>query len=186
MIIPDSILKSVEKKPTDNDKIYAAEDMYKRLKLVVNEDIPYFNFDMATLANSLELYYKGYLEASGLNLDRHLMNESHSLSSLFTEISTRIEPPADVSSPSASRDMRMFLKNLSALYIDARYNNAQISFDEFKKCFQFLTSQRNYVMGRLDPSRAWDKVNNNIFESNKLSNNIPVYEPSDMAREYMD
>ena len=176
MYIPDSILKNIEKKPTDNDYIYTAEDMYKDI-MSKNEDT-YKNFHMAVLANALELYYKGVLEASGLNVDRMLIEESHNLYRLYSEISTRIQPLTNESTMGEKRELREYLRNLSTLYIDARYHNAQTSYEDFDKCRQFLDNQRSRCMSLLDPSMEWNKP-----RIKPEPNNLPIssYEPSKEA-----
>ena len=44
MYIPDSVIKNLETRPTDNDYIYAAEDMYEDLMSRTEEN--YKNFHM--------------------------------------------------------------------------------------------------------------------------------------------
>lgn len=176
MYIPDSVIKNLETRPTDNDYIYAAEDMYEDLMSRTEEN--YKNYHMAVLANTLELYYKGVLQASGLSVDEHLMKKSHSLNTLYREISDRIQPLNNLQTESEKRDMRHFLFELSALYTDARYHYAQTSYEEFDKSRQFLSDQRKRCMTMLDPSMEWDKV-----KAKAETNNLPVvkYEPSSDA-----
>lgn len=178
MYIPESVLKNMERKPTDNDFIYGAEEMYE--DIMSRDENTYRNYHMAVLANTLEMYYKGVLSASGLNLDEHLMKESHSLAALNEEISTRIQPLNNATTTGDKKALREYLHTLSALYIDARYHHAQTSFDDFDKCRQFLTDQRRRCMSLLDPSMEWDKPRAKT-ESNKLP--IAPYEPSQEARE---
>lgn len=177
MYIPDSVLKTIEKKPTDNDYIYGAEQMFKRLSSITEES--YLCIDMSMLANTLELYYKGVLEASGLNIDPYLMEESHSLSRLYAEVSSRITPLGNESSRDEQREKNNFLKNISALYIDARYHNAYTSYEDFCKCRIFLNDQRERCMTLLDPSKAWNKEIK-IIENNKLPHK--EYVPTDDAK----
>ncbi len=181
MHIPDSVMKNIEKKPTDNELIYAAEDMYEDLCSKTEET--YKNFHMSVLANALELYYKGVLKASGLSVDDYIMNESHSLNVLYSEISSRIRPLGNESTRGEVRDMKEYLRNLSSLYIDARYHNAQTSYEDFNKCRTFLENQRRRCMSMLDPSMAWDKP-----AVKKEANNLPIapYEPSEDAKERID
>lgn len=177
MYIPDNILKCVQKLPTDNDKIYGAEQMYARLSSITRET--YLDIDMAMVANCLELYYKGVLEASGLSVDPMLLNKSHSLNRLYQEITNRIIPLGNEKTPSEIRDMNMFLSDLSCLYIDARYHNAQTPFEDFEKCRAFVSAQREKCMSLLDPSRAWDKASGT--REGNAAFPLASYEPSEDA-----
>lgn len=176
MIIPDSVLNKIEKKPIDNEKIYVAEEMYEDLMSRTKETYRYYQ--MAVLANTLELYYKGLLDASGLIVSEHLMKESHDLCALNSEISSRIQDINNCKSQGEERSLRSYLRELSGLYIDARYHNAQTSFEDFDKCRQYLTIQREKCMSLLDPSRSWDKP-----PIKYESNNLPCkdYKPSEDA-----
>ena len=60
--------------------------MWKRLNDVKNKKVDFIDPDMSMLANTLELYYKGMLEASGLEINDHLLNETHNLYTLYSEI----------------------------------------------------------------------------------------------------
>ncbi|MBR3517932.1 MAG: hypothetical protein IKN07_01800 [Lachnospiraceae bacterium] len=173
MIIPDSVLNQLQRKPTDNSKIYVAEDMFDDLESKTEQT--YKNYHMSILANDLELYYKGVLEASGLNVAESLMKESHDLYRLHSEISTRIQPLDVCNSRSEEHALKQFLRDISALYIDARYDYAQTSYDDFCKCRKYLEIQRDKCMSLLDPSRAWDKPKP-VMEKNNLP--VKPYEPS--------
>ena len=182
MIIPDSVINQLQKKPTDNEKIYVAEDMYEDIMSKTRDT--YKNYHMSVLANALELYYKGVLEASGLQVDPYLMKKSHSLHTLHAEIESRIGVMLDVcNSKSEERALHQFLVDLSSLYIDARYHFAQTSYEDFCKCRTYLEHQRDKCMSLLDPSRAWDKPKPVIEK-----NNLPVkpYNPSREALESLE
>lgn len=157
MIIPSAVLNAVTKLPTDNDFIYGAEALYTRMKDVEAGVCSYICPDMATLANMVEMYYKGMLASSGLKVDSYLLEKTHSLSALHSEISTRIVELSPGLSKTDRYSTRKFLDDLSAMYIDARYHNAQPTFEEFKACFAWAKKQREIIMSTLDPERSWDK-----------------------------
>lgn len=171
MYIPDSVLKNIEKKPTDNDYIYGAEQMYKRLSSITEET--YLDIDMSMLANALEMYYKGVLDASGLNIDSYLM-KTHSLNELYREISVRISPLGNETTENDKRELRHYLNDLTALYVDARYHYAQTPYEDFDKNRLFLSNQRERCMTMLDPSKSWE------VSVKREKNNLPLkkYEPS--------
>ncbi len=179
MFIPESVLESVEKRPIDNDYIYGAEEMYD--DLTSRDQNTYKNFHMSILANALEMYYKGVLQASGLQISDYVMS-SHNLYPLYSEIATRISPLGNETTPQEKRDVRTFLNNLTHLYIDAKYHHAQISYEDFQKCRTFLTNQRERCMSLLDPTRSWD------VKKKTEPNNLPKapYKPSEDAMEMTD
>ena len=92
MLIPESIIKATPKDPTNNEFFHNANMMWKRLELIRNDEVPFLDFDMATLANAIELYYKGFIKASGTNVPKSLMEESHSLVRLTEQIEAQIMP----------------------------------------------------------------------------------------------
>lgn len=179
MFIPESVLQSVEKRPIDNDYIYGAEEMYD--DLMSRDQNTYKNFHMSILANALEMYYKGVLQASGLIVPENMM-KNHHLAVLYDEISSRITPLGNETTTQEKREVRLFLNNLSHLYIDAKYHHAQTSYEDFQKCRLFLSNQRERCMSLLDPTRSWDT-------KKKIEpNNLPKtpYEPSEDAKEITD
>ncbi len=181
MYIPEKVLNKIEKRHTDNDKIYVAEDMYNDIMSDTKET--YKSYHMSVLANALELYYKGVLEESGLNIADSLMNESHDLYRLNSEISSRIQELDVCDTKSDERALRYFLRDLSALYIDSRYHFAQTSYEDFCKCRDYLKIQRDKCMSLLDPSRKWDKQKQ-IIEANNLS--TKSYTPSEEAKNFIE
>lgn len=167
MLIPDSVMKAIPNKPADNNFIYSATDMWKRLEEIADGKVQFQNFDMALLANCVELYYKGMLQSSGLKVSEHLMQNSHSLYALHNEIENRIMSLTGTLTIGERRDYNNFLKDLSDMYISTRYNNVQVTFDEFKKCLNWARAQRDTVMNTLDPTGEWKK------KFIKEENNLP-------------
>lgn len=89
MNIPSSIRNSLTKGPMDNQYFYNGSEMWERLCDVRDKKIPFIRQDMAMLANVIELYYKGLIQSSGIKVDPHLLNTSHSLLALLLKL--RIE-----------------------------------------------------------------------------------------------
>ena len=156
MVIPSNVMKSIEKKPTDNNFIYGAEMLYKRLSDVIAGKVEYCFYDMATAANCLEMYYKGMLEASGCNVSPTVMYESHNLKELYNLVCIECIPLTPNADIQTQRDIGRFLKELSAEYINARYNASCPLESEFKGVMEFITSHREKIMSTLDPDRSWD------------------------------
>lgn len=155
MIIPDSVVKSIPSKPIDNNFIYCAMDMWERIEEISEGKVKFQNFDMALLANCMELFYKGLLQSSGLKVSEHLMNNSHSLYTLHNEIENRIMSLSGTMTIQERRDYNNFLKDLSDMYISTRYSYEQSSLEEFQKCVIWARNQRDIIMNTLDPTKEW-------------------------------
>lgn len=153
MIIPDCIKNAVTKLPTDNDYFYGADMIWSRLEKVRNNQIDYIPYDMATLSNCLEMYYKGIIEASGIIISEHTMKESHYLPELFSQVNERIVPLIPNMDRTQDREVRIFLKNVSEMYISTRYKNAQPSFDDFCAVYDFVEKQRELIFNTLLPPK---------------------------------
>lgn len=158
MNIPSCILNSINKDIMDNNFFYGAEQMWQRLTDVKNKKVQYFDIDMSMLANCIECYYKGFLEASGVTVPEHIMKEGHNLLRLTDEIESRICPLQYNMTKSEDRDRRNFLWDLSHKYIDCRYNHEQVSFEDFLKCYNWVNKQRDLIFNTLKPKL------NNIYE----------------------
>lgn len=157
MLIPDSIIKATPKDPTNNEFFHNADMMWKRLKLIRNDEIPFLDFDMATLANAIELYYKGFIKASGTNVPKSLMEESHSLVRLTEQIEAQIMPLSAPLSRSEERDRRNFLFDLQNMYIDARYRYVDVDKRDFNHCFDWAEKQKNLILETLKPKEVQRK-----------------------------
>lgn len=162
MNIPNSIKNSVVKSPLDRVEFYNAEEMWARLQFVKEQKVPFIKQDMATLANTVELYYKGLIKASGIKVSEHLMCESHSLYALTNEIENRIMPLSAPLSRTEERDRRNFLMDLSSMYIDARYRSVDVDFEEFKTCMDWAENQIRLIRESLLPPKneepSWDEL----------------------------
>ena len=162
MNIPNSIKNAVTKSPMDRTEFYNAEEMWNRLCIVKAEKVPFIKQDMAMLANTVELYYKGLILASGIKVSDHLMCESHSLYALTNEIENRIMPLSAPLSRTEERDRRNFLMDLSSMYIDARYRSVDVDFDEFKTCMEWAENQIRLIKESLLPPKneepSWDEL----------------------------
>lgn len=149
--IPSCITNAIHKDVMDNNFFYGAEQMWQRLTDVKEGKVPYLNIDMALLANFMECYYKGFLLASGVNVPAHIMNESHSLVRLTEEIESRICPLQYNMSKTEERDRRNFLFDLGSKYIDCRYNNEQVSKEDFLQCYEWAKKQKELIHNILKP-----------------------------------
>jgi len=167
MIIPDSVIAAVPKSPLANDFIYGANKMWERLTLVHDGTIPYLAYDMATLANAVEMYYKGFIEVSGgealEKASKNLMENSHSLIALTKHIEEYITYLSSDRSYSARDERFKFLKNLSSAYLDGRYHmfaiEANVSKEDFDKCFEWASKQRQFILDMiLPPTKDQDKI----------------------------
>lgn len=151
MNIPSCITSAIHKDVMDNDFFYGAEQMWTRLTDVRTGKVEYLNIDMSLLANFVECYYKGFLQASGVPVPERIMKETHSLLRLTEEIETRICPLQYGMSRTEERDRRNFLNDLSDKYIDCRYRNEQVSKEDFFKCYDWAKGQKGKIEDYLRP-----------------------------------
>lgn len=63
MNIPSSIRNSLTKGPMDNQYFYHTYVATERLSKIKNKEISFYNDDYATLINTLERLYKGFLQS---------------------------------------------------------------------------------------------------------------------------
>ncbi len=151
MNIPSSIRNSLTKSPMDNQYFYNGSEMWERLCAVRDKQIPFVRQDMSMLANVVELYYKGLIISSGIKVDPHLLNASHSLLALTIEIENRIMLLSAPLTRTEDRDRRNFLNDLSNMYIGTRYNGTPASYDDFVVCMDWAQKQINLIKETLLP-----------------------------------
>lgn len=151
MFIPDSVKNAMPKDPTNNTFFHNADMMWKRLELIRNDEIEFIDCDMAILSNVVELYYKGFIIASGIRVPESLINESHSLVRLTEQIETQIMPLSAPLSKTDERDRRNFLFDLQNMYIDARYGYVDVTKKDFNYCFDWAKKQKDLILETLKP-----------------------------------
>ena len=157
MKIPASVLKNLTFGPLDNPYIHGAEDMYERLCDIRDEKVKYHYFDMSTLSNCMELYYKGLLDKKCDTVDKEFFEKTHYLPALVRDVENRVQPILGNISKQDRRDVMNIFRDLSDYYISARYNHNPIPFETFKEAMKLLDSQRYAVLSILDPEKSWDK-----------------------------
>ena len=168
MIIPDSVLSSIPKKASDNIYIFSANDMYTRLRDILNKKVDFIPQDMSMLANAAELYYKGFIVASGIAVDDEVLHKSHSLNTLVSVIEQNVCNLTTSRDKETLRDRRVFLNDLTDLYYSTRYRFSQPSFDDFKKCMEWLTKQRDFIIETLDPQFDKEKYDTKEEQCQKI------------------
>lgn len=164
MNIPSSIRNSLTKGPMDNQYFYNGSEMWERLCDVRDKKIPFIRQDMAMLANVIELYYKGLIQSSGIKVDPHLLNTSHSLLALTIEIENRIMPLSAPLTRTEDRDRRNFLNDLSNMYIGTRYDGLHADYDDFVICMDWAQKQIDLIKETLLPQMNQDLDYINEYE----------------------
>jgi len=169
MKIPDCVLKKIEKSPVDNQYFYHANEAWKRLTNIYEGRIDYYHDDFAILVNTLERYYKGFLQ-SKMDIDNSfvvaedLMEHSHDLVGLVREIEhfTSLSVPLN---RQEQIDRRIFLCDLRREYTNARYVSDP-SLDDFKKVYKFVENQKEIIFNYLLPKKekALETSNKEIAE----------------------
>lgn len=134
--------------------------MWKRLEKIKNNEIEFEQFDMSTLSNAIELYYKGFIEEKGLNAPEYIIR-SHYL----TDLVYYVEKSGYKSNPNISKkDIKKrheMLKRLQALYIETRYGFVYVDKNEFNRAYNWGIQQRDYIKNKLN-----EKQNENNLEDN--------------------
>lgn len=164
MIIPESVTNVVTKGPFDNDYFYHAYDAMKRLEKIDDKSIEFYNDDYALLINTLERFYKGFLQSKcdndNLNLPIGFLTMDHDLCKLVREIE-RYTPLFVVKSIEDERNKIHFLNSLRKSYTDARYTQNYL-YDDFHKLFEFVKKQQKVLEFHLQPPK--EIIKNNEME----------------------
>ena len=150
MYIPDVVKAAVVKSPLDNNYFYGAEQMWDRLTKIRNDEIEYLNIDMSMLANCVELLYKGFLTAAGIDVAVSV-GITHNLCTLVTEIEKKICPLQYIENQADLKKRKIFLDELSKKYLSTKYYNDQVTKEEFQACYDWAAKQRQLIMDYLIP-----------------------------------
>lgn len=153
MIIPESITKMIEKSPLDNNYFYHADENMSRLALVYNEEVSYISSDMSLLVNTLEMYYKGFLQSKldagiGYKLPTGFLTENHDLFKLADEITNNFFPLFSKDSIRDINEAENFYRTLRRHYTTARYTHYPV-FSEYKQVYDFVLQHKNLVVENL-------------------------------------
>lgn len=157
MLIPPAVKNAIKKKPTDNSYFFHAEDAWKILTEIYNGKASYCSDHYAQLINTLERYYKGFLQYKAdsdpeYKLNEELMYHSHSLPRLVDEVERYIQ----LFHPETVRDqheIRRFLANLTKEYTLSRYDSF-ISKEDFDELYDFVKNQKEIVLQILQSKKS--------------------------------
>ena len=149
MNIPNSVMKMVEKKPTDNAYFYKAEQAWNRLTDIKNNKIDYIDDDYSMLINTLERFYKGLLQSKldnkeGYSLPPGFMTADHDFIKIVDEIERNFTSLYNIETQSDYRDRNNFLKDLRHSYTSSRYNENPKK-EDFDKLYDVVKSQKELV-----------------------------------------
>lgn len=153
MIIPDSITKMIQKKPTDNNYFYHADENMKRLSEIYEGKVSYISSDLSLLINTLEMYYKGYLQSKldegiGYKLPAGFLTENHDLFKLADEITDNFIPLFSKDTVGDINSAENFYRHLRHYYTAARYTEYP-NYSEFKEVYEFVLAHKNLVINNL-------------------------------------
>lgn len=153
MMIPESITNIIPKNPFDNVYFYHAKDAMKRLDDIDKQKIEFYNDDYSLLINTLERFYKGFLQSKcdneGLVLPLGFLNTDHDLCKLVREIE-RYTPLFVVESIEDEKNKTHFLVSLRKSYTDARYTQ-NYTYNDFHKLYEFVKKQVKVLEYHLQP-----------------------------------
>jgi len=149
MIIPNCVLETVKKMPLDNHYFYHAEDAWERATDIYNGQIKFYSDDISLLINTLERYYKAFLQAKKDEDPSYLqypgfLTSDHDLNKLVVEIE-RFVPLTKCETRQDYKERREFFDNLRREYTTTRYT-ARPDFNEYKQLYQFVSKQRDIVI----------------------------------------
>ena len=144
MILPESAPTQEKDYPYLNH----ANAMWKRLGIVRNGTIEYCSDDYAALANTLERFYKGFLQIQmDLNPDYKLpkgyLTNDHDLVKLVKKISVFV-PLYKSSTPEECQIRNKFLMEFRRAYSQARYN-VEIPFEQFCQVYDLVAEQKKIL-----------------------------------------
>lgn len=144
MILPESAPMQEKDYPYLNH----ANAMWKRLGMIRNGTIEYCSDDYAALANTLERFYKGFLQIQmDLNPDYKLpkgyLTNDHDLVKLVKKISAFV-PLYKLSTPEECQIRNKFLMEFRRAYSQARYN-VEIPFEQFCQVYDLVAEQKKIL-----------------------------------------
>lgn len=144
MILPESAPMQEKDYPYLNH----ANAMWKRLGMIKNGAIEYCSDDYAALANTLERFYKGFLQIQmDLNPDYKLpkgyLTNDHDLVKLVKKISVFV-PLYKSSTPEECQIRNKFLMEFRRVYSQARYS-VEIPFEQFCQVYDLVAEQKKIL-----------------------------------------
>lgn len=144
MILPESAPMQAKDYPYLNH----ANAMWKRLGIVRNGMIEYCSDDYAALANTLERFYKGFLQIQmDLNPDYKLpkgyLTNDHDLVKLVKKISAFV-PLYKSNTPEECQIRNKFLMEFRRAYSQARYS-VEIPFEQFCQVYDLVAEQKKIL-----------------------------------------
>ncbi len=159
MKIPESVVLSIKKGPMDNQYFYHAYAATERLSKIKNKEISFYNDDYATLINTLERLYKGFLQSkidSGeLNLPVGFLSSDHDCIKLVNEIE-KFTPLFVINSKEDLRERDHFLIDLRRAYTSSRYYE-DYSYEDFCALYDFVEKQKTVIEMYLTPQKETTK-----------------------------
>ena len=144
MILPESAPMQEKDYPYLNH----ANAMWKRLGMIKNGAIEYCSDDYAALANTLERFYKGFLQIQmDLNPDYKLpkgyLTNDHDLVKLVKKISVFV-PLYKSSTPEECQIRNKFLMEFRRAYSQARYT-VEIPYTQFCQVYDLVAEQKKIL-----------------------------------------
>ena len=145
MILPQS---APTQKVNDNHYLKHARDMWKRLGLVRKGTLEYCSDDYAALANTLERFYKGFLQVQLDNnpdyvLPKGYLTNDHDLVKLVKKISAFV-PLYKTETQEDYKIRNTFLFDLRKAYTQARYT-VEIPYTQFCQVYDLVAEQKKIL-----------------------------------------
>jgi len=158
MQIPDFIMEDIQKKPTDNAYFYHAEDAFKRMTVVNNKHIDYCFDDYSVLINTLERYYKGYIQSKLDSIPEYkipidFLTRGHNIKELVEEIECNFIPLSKELDKNERNIRRHFFDCLKKMYTASRYSEYP-TFTEFQELYRFVEKQREIILNDLKKEKT--------------------------------
>lgn len=145
MILPQS---ASTQRVNDNHYLKHARDMWKRLGLVRDGSLEYCFDDYASLVNTLERFYKGFLQLQLDNnpdyvLPKGYLTNDHDLVKLVKKISAFV-PLYKTETQEDYKIRNTFLLDLRKAYTQARYT-VEIPYAQFCQVYDLVAEQKKIL-----------------------------------------
>lgn len=154
MKIPGSILTMIKVSPTDNLYFSKAEQAWERLTEIRNGNIQFIDDDYSMLINTMERFYKGYIQSKidndkSYSIEEGFLTCDHNLVKLVDEISKTGLSLFNETSRSDYHERCRFLKELRWQYTAARYSE-NIYKEDFDQLYDLVKIQKDKIYDHLN------------------------------------
>lgn len=123
-----------------------------RLKDIRDEKIPYISDDYSILINTLERFYKGFLQSKlstnkEFTLPKDYLTNDHDLLKLTKKIE-KFTPLFNCKNDEERNNKNIFFRNIRKQYTSSRYSEF-ISKTDFDKLYDFVEAQKSLLLNHL-------------------------------------